>query len=117
MREWRPKHPLMGVPRSKDSARSIANIYKKRGVIEQEPCTVCGSSDSEMHHPDHENPLEVSWLCRGCHLAWHRFWKVAVRSVYTTWASGARQGVFCETPAPAGNTVTPPTGAALEAAE
>lgn len=42
-----------------------------RGVIRPAPCSVCGSPEVEMHHPDYSRPLEVEWLCRRCHMLEH----------------------------------------------
>lgn len=52
--------------------RSYANVYKRRGKLTQEPCSECGSPDSQMHHHDYTKPLEVEWLCRKCHLKRHK---------------------------------------------
>lgn len=72
MREWRKTHPLTEEQKKRDNARSKAGQYFRRGKIEKEPCIVCGSPDSEMHHPDYDKPLYVVWMCREHHLALHR---------------------------------------------
>lgn len=71
MRVWRRSHPLTAEQRRKDTARSYANVYKRRGKLSPQPCRECGGA-AEMHHPDYSKPLEVEWLCRTCHLALHR---------------------------------------------
>lgn len=71
MRNWRKDHPLTPEQRVKDRARSLAGVYKRRGLIKQKPCCKCGSEDSQMHHPDYGKPLTVEWMCRDCHLAHH----------------------------------------------
>jgi len=43
----------------------------KRGEIKRQPCSSCGSSKSEQHHPDYSKPLLIEWLCRQCHAALH----------------------------------------------
>jgi hypothetical protein len=43
-----------------------------RGTLEKRPCEVCRSPESEAHHTDYSKPLEVMWLCRAHHVAWHR---------------------------------------------
>jgi hypothetical protein len=69
MRAWRKTHPLTPEQRFKDTARSYAGVYKRRGHLVPEPCA-CGSFNVEMHHPDYSKPLLVVWMCRPCHL-WH----------------------------------------------
>lgn len=71
MREWRPKHPLTGDARRRANARSYAKTYLRRGHLTRRPCQSCGSDESQMHHADYDKPLEVTWLCRPCHLAVH----------------------------------------------
>jgi hypothetical protein len=70
MREWRKTHPLNPEQRKKDNARSYAGVYLRRGKIERKPCQKCGEK-AEMHHEDYSKPLEVTWLCRECHLNLH----------------------------------------------
>jgi hypothetical protein len=72
MREHRPKHrDLLPEARKKANARAYANVYLKRGIIKKKDCE-CGSSKSQMHHPDYDKPLEVIWMCRACHLKHHK---------------------------------------------
>lgn len=44
------------------------NQYRKSKV----PCVICGSVDSEAHHPDYREPVKVVWLCRKHHKCQHR---------------------------------------------
>ena len=71
MREWRKAHPLTKEQRIKDTCRSYANVYKGRGHIERQNCQECGAGNSQMHHEDYSKPLDVTWLCRPCHLHIH----------------------------------------------
>jgi hypothetical protein len=82
MREWRKSHPLLGAARERDNSRSYANVYKRRGVIVPQPCEACGEAKAEMHHQDHERPLEVTWLCTPCHRDWHAFWRETSRAAF-----------------------------------
>jgi hypothetical protein len=43
----------------------------KAGVLVAYKCQVCGSNESEAHHPDYEYPLAVIWLCRQHHAQEH----------------------------------------------
>ena len=72
MREWRKTHPLTDAQKLRANARSMANEYRKRGHLVPEPCETCGSEAVEMHHDDYSRPLDVRWMCRGCHLEFHR---------------------------------------------
>jgi hypothetical protein len=91
MRDWRKVNPMNDGQRKRDIARSTANMALKRGQIKQEPCRVCGSSDSQMHHPDHELPKLVVWLCRKCHLAWHAHWRDVAARAWDSWLQAARR--------------------------
>jgi len=44
----------------------------KKGAITRDPCEVCGEVKTEAHHEDYDKPLDVTWLCRRCHCAFHR---------------------------------------------
>lgn len=73
MRATRPKHSqLKDEARKKANARAYAHVYRDRGLIEKKSCAVCGSDKSQMHHADYDKPLDVTWLCRPCHLAEHK---------------------------------------------
>jgi len=72
MRKWRKTHVLSESQRKKDICRSYACVYLRRGKIEKENCSICGSENSQMHHDDYDKPLEITWLCRKCHLNLHK---------------------------------------------
>lgn len=63
----------------------------RRGEIQKEPCRMCGSKRSEMHHPDHELPKLIVWLCRKCHLEWHAHWRQVAAEVWESWVQSARK--------------------------
>jgi hypothetical protein len=79
-----------GVRKFRTQSRRTARYAVERGKIEQEPCQVCGSKDSQLHHPDHEMKLFTFWLCRKHHLAWHEHWKLTVVGVFAEWLDVAR---------------------------
>jgi hypothetical protein len=43
----------------------------RRGLLERQPCEVCGDAETEAHHPNHALALDVLWLCRKHHKALH----------------------------------------------
>lgn len=56
----------------KIKATSAVAIALRAGTIERRPCTHCGSDmEVDGHHFDYARPLEVTWLCRRCHVALH----------------------------------------------
>lgn len=42
------------------------------GRLDPKPCEACGKIEADAHHADYNKPLEVRWLCRGCHMREHR---------------------------------------------
>lgn len=49
----------------------------KRGLIERQPCEVCGAVHGQDgtsvhgHHSDYDRPMAVSWLCQRHHMQVH----------------------------------------------
>lgn len=82
MREWRKTHPLSAEQKLKDTCRSYANVYKRRGkILIQESCGICGGKQPQMHHEDYSEPLNVQWLCRPCHQSLHSHGIAAIVSI------------------------------------
>lgn len=49
-------------------ARNAVNNALRDGKITREPCFFCGSENRlQAHHEDYSHPLDVVWLCAGCH--------------------------------------------------
>jgi hypothetical protein len=71
-RDNRPRHvDLPDEQRQRSNARAYANVYQRRGKLLPEPCTVCQDPSAQKHHDDYSKPLQVTWLCRKCHLTLH----------------------------------------------
>jgi len=52
------------------------------GLIEKQPCEVCGTiKNVHAHHSDYQKPLEVRWLCSVDHGKEHRGGRSARRRV------------------------------------
>lgn len=72
-RKNRLKYKDMPEDRKKKAyVRSFVGQHLRRGKIKKQPCEVCNSEKSEMHHDDYNNPLLVRWLCRKHHLEYHK---------------------------------------------
>ena len=56
----------------KHRARQLTYNAKRRGELVPEPCESCGETKVHAHHDDYSKPLDVRWLCKPCHSAWHR---------------------------------------------
>lgn len=70
--------------------RAVARLAAREGRVVVQPCAVCGSIDSQIHHPDHELPLFTIWLCRRHHMLWHEHWKSTVLNSFIEWLEVAR---------------------------
>lgn len=43
----------------------------KRGLIQKEPCEVCGHAKVDAHHSDYSKPMAAAWLRRRHHRQLH----------------------------------------------
>ena len=51
--------------------RAYTNVLVRRGHLTRGKCAICGENEVQAHHPDHDNPRCVVWLCRTCHRQHH----------------------------------------------
>lgn len=66
-------------PRRSTSAEKLSAYYavdravKSGELVKAEACERCGESGTTLvgHHEDYGRPLDVIWLCRGCHRRYH----------------------------------------------
>ena len=57
----------------KTKARDEFRYAVRTGKIVRKPCIYCGDPKSQGHHEDYSKPLEVIWVCAGCHMKhYHR---------------------------------------------
>lgn len=87
VREWRKNN----IERSREYSREYAKRWRRNnkekmsavnklnhsvfmGRIERKKhCQACGKEGrTEAHHHNYEKPLDVIWLCKGCHTKIHR---------------------------------------------
>ncbi|KKM01344.1 hypothetical protein LCGC14_1795370 [marine sediment metagenome] len=64
-RQYNQEHYAEEKP--KNQTRSATKRLVKLGVIKKMPCGICGDGNSQAHHPDYTQPLEVVWLCQSHH--------------------------------------------------
>src|SRR5580765_3386225 len=43
----------------------------RNGTLVRQPCSQCAAVKAEAHHEDYNKPLDVVWLCAGCHRRRH----------------------------------------------
>ena len=67
----RKTHPLSEKELVKRRVRQIAQAAVKSGKLIRQPCECCGKKLVEAHHDDYAKPLEVRWLCKIHHRAFH----------------------------------------------
>jgi hypothetical protein len=69
---FRAKNP------EKAKAHDIVKNAKAAKLLIPNPCQSCGSTEEiHAHHDDYSKPLQVTWLCRKCHIQHHKIHKVA----------------------------------------
>jgi len=66
IKRWEAANPV------KRSAKRMVGYRIKTGEIIRQPCEVCGDIKVQAHHLDYAKPLDVMWLCRKDHVAWHK---------------------------------------------
>ena len=67
--KWIKNNPI------KRGANCLVNKAVKDGRLSKPNlCESCGSKSKRIHghHDDYAKPLEVRWLCPGCHAEWHK---------------------------------------------
>ena len=62
------KDPLLVL--RKRTRRKTNNLLKK-GIIQKQPCVVCGKHDVIAHHEDYSRPNGVIWICEEHHTKYH----------------------------------------------
>lgn len=66
-KEWKERNHV------KRAVHIVTGNAIKYGRLVKGPCAKCGiRKDIHAHHEDYTKPMEVTWLCRGCHGKRHR---------------------------------------------
>lgn len=78
-RNSKRKRPVVAIYGSKYPLRALANelaakAVKEGTLIVPNSCEDCGKKVILLHkhHTNYTEPLNVTWLCAGCHLARHK---------------------------------------------
>jgi len=72
---WKPNYERdykVKFPEKNKAHKAVSNAIRD-GKLTKEPCFMCGSEKVVGHHPDYSKPLEVIWLCQGCHKLIHAY--------------------------------------------
>ena len=54
--------------KTKRAARRKVATEIEAGRLNRLPCEVCGNTKTDAHHEDYSKPLDIHWMCRGCHI-------------------------------------------------
>lgn len=69
VKAYRSEYNKRDIPRHKKNVRKIS---KRRMPIEGAICEECGCAESlHRHHNDYNDPMDVTILCKKCHVEWH----------------------------------------------
>jgi len=69
-------------PEKTECHQKFKYALKKGILIRANTCSACGiNCKPNGHHPDYSKPLEVIWLCVGCHKKEHKRIKVLNQAV------------------------------------
>lgn len=80
-RQWKQKHAKkhaesvaryrLNYPEKKRATSAVSYALRVGRLVKQN-CQTCGASeDICAHHEDYSKPLDVTWLCRSCHVKHH----------------------------------------------
>ncbi len=63
--------------RQRQRARwSVKRAIKSGKLFRPNACQKCGCEcHPDAHHCDYSKPIEVMWLCKSCHVEWHKHFK------------------------------------------
>lgn len=54
----------------------VGNFLRDGKLTRPSKCENCGTEcKPQAHHCDYSKPTEVMWLCKACHVEWHKHFK------------------------------------------
>ncbi len=59
-------------PNKFKARRKVSNAIRDGRLKKVLECQICGKPNPQAHHSDYSKPLELLWLCKEHHIAWHR---------------------------------------------
>lgn len=71
----RPKKPKLKALTKARSANSLLSYHVKAGNITKPSiCESCGKENARIEgaHYNYDEPLNVRWLCKSCHIKWDK---------------------------------------------
>lgn len=72
VKKWTTEYRKTEEYKIKRKARYTAYNALAYGNIMKKPCSMCGCNNNiEIHHTDYTKPLQVTFLCRNCHMIIH----------------------------------------------
>jgi hypothetical protein len=69
LRKYKEFKDPLSVLRKK--TRRKTNDLLKAGILQKQPCVICGKHDVIAHHEDYSNPNDVIWICEEHHTKYH----------------------------------------------
>jgi hypothetical protein len=69
MRRWHREHP-----EARQAQNMLNHAVRTGTIVRPLTCSACGANRKlHAHHADYSKPLDVVWLCVGCHRKLHDF--------------------------------------------
>ncbi|WP_436232408.1 single-stranded DNA-binding protein [Escherichia coli] len=70
--EWH-RVVMSGNPWKRKAHIIVGNFLRDGKLIRPPQCECCGSEcKPQAHHCDYSKPTDVMWLCKSCHVEWHK---------------------------------------------
>ena len=65
MDKWRERN------KHKDIAHYTVSNAIRDNRLKRQPCRICGNPKGEAHHLSYDDPYNLDWLCKNCHIKVH----------------------------------------------
>ena len=65
MKTWRDKN------KEKRKAHSAISNAIRDNRLKRQPCRICNAPNGEAHHLSYDDPYNIDWLCKACHITLH----------------------------------------------